>query len=324
MKALLLRGRPGGSSIVLSTWPWERVEFRYEDATTGDIRQRDAEILALAKETQPDVIISVVICPRQRQLSGQEPNEGIPLYSTFRRLRDFAPSIHVCLDGGDVGWRLPLLYYAERECFDAHVNIDGVRDWPLAMHKNCAVELAPVAFPTDLPVLPLAGRRVDFGFNGATGEGTRRWKLCKELERTAGLTWLERVCYSKGTCIDYREYCQRLTCMKIALNMAWSGNETVKHVKARVSEAALAGCCLLETAGSCTRDWFEPGHDYVEYESPEDAAAKVRVLLGDLPRAQVVTDMHRRKVIEQHNPAAFWTRVLSLVGLKAPEELQQC
>ena len=223
----------------------------------------------------------------------------------------------VCCDGGDSGWTVLLHRYYYSECFDSIVNIDGVLDWPLKDKKGCWVGLNPWPWPQDLPIKPLAERSVLFGFHGAIGLGTRRWKMCEELKRTADLLPVARGCVSSPGCMPYRDYCKELTEFRIGLNMAWSGTESCLHVKGRVLEYGWAGCCLLENKDSWTKSWFTPGEDYVEYDDKADAANKVR-LLNENGRliAQEIADNLRRKVSEQHNATKFWTRVLDEVGVK--------
>src|SRR5271165_727395 len=268
-KALFLRGRPGSSTVMTPSWPWTKDVFVYEDAPAGDIRQKDTELLEYAKQSKPGIIFYMSVCPRDGQMYGGESNEGIPHTNTLLKLRTIAPLVHVCSDGGDPGWIKALRYYDARECFDAQVNIDGVKDWPLAGRSNAMVALCPCP-PVNVQVLPLSERPVPFGYTGSMGLGTKRHQLCEQLKVSAGLQVHVRQCLSAKTADPYEEYMRRLASYRISFNTAWSGDEQHTHVKARVSESGWMGCCLLETAGSKTRDWFEPEVDYFEYENAAD------------------------------------------------------
>lgn len=314
-KALFLRGRPGSSTVMIPSWLWDKDVFVYEDAPAGDVRQKDADLLEHAKQYKPDVIFYMSVCPRDGQIIGHENLEGIPRTSTLRHLREIAPTVHVCSDGGDPGWINGLAHYVDT--FSAHVNIDGVKDWPLAGKKNAMVALTPCP-PVEVQVLPLSYRQVDFGYFGSMGVGTKRHALCEELKRTAGLKVWVRKCLSSAAADSYEDYCAHLRCFRISFNTAWSGDEQHTHVKGRVVESGWMGCCLLETAGSKTRDWFTPEVDYWEYEDAAEAAKMVKELLAtDI--SQHLADNLRRKAMENHNPRKFWQQACELVGVSIKE-----
>ena len=315
MKALFLVGRPGHSTVIMNSWPWEKTFFRFEDEANGDTRQKDVELIEAVRQAKPDLVVYIAVCLSKKQLDGSEPFKGIPYDATFKLVRHLAPTVMICCDGGDYGWE-PLLHrYYDGGCFDCMVNIDGVLGWPLKDKKNCFVGLNPWPWPKDLSIKPLSERSVNFGFHGALGLGSRRWQMCRDLFVTAGLSAHARDCVSSPTCMPYAEYARRISEFKIALNMAWSGLETCLHVKGRVLEYGFAGCCLLENRGSWTREWFEEGEDYWSYTDAADAARWAKVLLDDLPMAQAVADNLRKKVSEQYSAEKFWSSVVKKVGV---------
>ena len=317
-KALFLRGRPGSSTVMIPSWPWQKDVFVYEDAPAGDIRQKDRLLLEVTRQAKPDVIFYMSVCPRDRQLDGWEAWEGITLPCTLRCLRSESPVVHICSDGGDSGWQKALKHYEKENCFDASINIDGVKDWPASGgNKNAMSALTPCP-PVDPPVLvrPLEDREIAFGYFGSMGIGTKRHQLAEELKRTAGLKTWTRKCLSNPQAATYRTYCQWVSRCRINFNTAWSGDEQHTHVKGRVVESGHLGCCLMETAGSKTRDWFVPGEDYCEYTDAADCAARVKELLADLPRAQAMADSLRYKVTTRYNATRFWQQACDMVGVK--------
>jgi hypothetical protein len=316
VKALFLVGRPGHSTVIMNSYSWEKTFFRFEDEANGDTRQKDDELIRRVEEEAPDVCIYIAVCLSPKQFDGSEPHKGVPYDSTFRKVRDTCPSVMICCDGGDVGWERLLHRYHDGNCFDLMVDIDGVLDWPLKDKPGCFVGLNPWPWPADLPIKALSRRSVDFGFHGALGLGSRRWQMCEELKRTAGLSVHARGCVSDPCTMPYNEYARRISEFKIALNMAWSGMETCLHVKGRVLEYGFAGCCLLENRGSWAKEWFTPGVDYIEYEDAGHAAGLAQELLADLHRSQVFADNLRKKVNEQYNAERFWTSVLGKAGIK--------
>ena len=130
-KALLLAGRPGGSDLIVESWkatgePCKVVRFE-EGFHERDRRQHDDEILALAKDWQPDVAVYMSVNLRPEQIDGRQPHAGVPHDETFKALRDVCPVVHLCFDGVNPEWAPLLSRYlcgGRGECFDLHVNVD--------------------------------------------------------------------------------------------------------------------------------------------------------------------------------------------------------
>lgn len=115
----------------------------------------------------------------------------------------------------------------------------------------------------------------------------------------------------------YRIFCRFLERCRLSLNISFSGTESAKQVKGRVIESAMAGCCLLEVAGSPTSDWFTPGEDYLEYASTSEARDIIKRLENDPDESQRIAENLRSKVIERHSLEAFWSQIIERVGMKA-------
>ena len=105
MKALFLVGRPGHSTVIMNSWPWEKSFFRFEDEANGDTRQKDAELIEAVKQAKPDLVVYIAVCLSKKQLDGSEPFKGIPYDATFKLVRHLAPTVMICCDGGDAGTR---------------------------------------------------------------------------------------------------------------------------------------------------------------------------------------------------------------------------
>jgi hypothetical protein len=101
----------------------------------------------------------------------------------------------------------------------------------------------------------------------------------------------------------------------MSLNIAWSGTEATLQVKGRVVESALAGCCLLETKGAPTKDWFTPGVDYLEYGDQFEAEQIIRRLQNEPEATQAMGQALRAKVLNNHTPEKFWNRIFERIGL---------
>ena len=71
-------------------------------------------------------------------------------------------------------------------------------------------------------------------------------------------------------------------------------------VKGRVVESGLAGALLLETKGAPTSYWFRPGLDYLEYETPEEAADIIRRLSHEPEKTQSIAQSLRSRVLAEH------------------------
>ena len=89
------------------------------------------QLVEAAASVQPDVIFYI----------GPHRAPGIPRVSELRQLRGIAPLINFCSDAGDRPWHSVLSGYAEAECFDLQVGIDGCPNAPVDL-----VVLTPVDF----------------------------------------------------------------------------------------------------------------------------------------------------------------------------------
>lgn len=236
----------------------------------------------------------------------------IPSIATLAQINSkVAPMVHFCSDAADYPWHDLLREYHDKGCFSLQVNIDGSNKWPGASSGlTMLTPVDPLHFPSPLP--PHSARPVVCGFAGNTGGGpnSRRTIILTELLEKRAIDMRVR----SPLPFTYEGYCEYLTRCRISLNIAYSGSEQTMQVKGRVIEAAIAGSCVLETKGSPTSEWFEPGRDYLEYESAEEAVD----IIGRMPveATQRIADNLRAKIMEKHSPRMFWSTALNRIGVK--------
>jgi len=223
---------------------------------------------------------------------------------------NIAPMVHICSDAADPPWWDLLNAYHYGGAFPPQVALDGSHKWPISQTQMTA--LTPVD-PTDFPygTRPHTERGVPCGYagNAGGGAGSARTDLLTRLLEKRVLDIRIR----SDLPHTYEAYCDYLSRCRISLNTAWTGTESAMHVKGRILESGLAGCCVLETKGSPTADWFEPGIDYFEYENADHAAALIDRLSADPILTQTIGSNLRKKVLLSHTPDKFWQRIIDKV-----------
>jgi len=269
----------------------------------------DDEIIAAATNYKPDAIVYVGAC-----------KSNTPSVDCFKRLRkDIAPTVHLCSDAEDEPWWDELKLYDKEGCFSVQVSLDGSSSWPLK--ETQLTELTPID-PAHYPIPPKPhkDRTITFGFAGnpgsisklKDGRVTGRRPLVAEMIQF-GLKHRPRDHESiKGTyqkCADY------IADTRIMPNFPLTGSYERMHVKGRVVEVGLAGGCLLEMKGSPTPNFFEPGVDYLEWETTEEARQIVERLKDNPDETQAFGMRLWEKVKANHGPDKFWGRILHRCGL---------
>jgi Glycosyl transferases group 1 len=86
-------------------------------------------------------------------------------------------------------------------------------------------------------------------------------------------------------------------------------------MKGRFVEAALAGAVLVESRDSPARQWFEPGVDFLEWESTGEI--ENHILAADARREEneEMSQRLRNKIVERHSAETFWKETLGSIGL---------
>ena len=213
--------------------------------------RNDDAILACAKGYVPDVIFYI----------GAHGGDGLPDITTFKSLRDIAPTIHYQSDVEDEAWFDLLKRYRKAGCFNLIVGQTGVKTDLIDMATLMAIDIKAFQYPKEKSGL--------CGFSGS----------CADLddekvsdERTEMLRPLRNyILYRPREPVgDYHGYVDFLKQCIAALNVSYTGSGKRHHVKWRCLEAAFADCALLEMSQSPLSDWF-PKDMYFSYSSAGDA-----------------------------------------------------
>lgn len=236
-----------------------------------------------------------------------------PTISTLSRINEkLAPMVHICSDAADQPWWDLLREYHQCGAFSLQIAIDGSTQWPTSdANLTLLTPINPALFGEPIPH---AQRAVKFGYAGNAGGGpaSQRTVLLTELlrQRVLDLRIRSNLPYTYEAMCDYLENC------RISLNIAYTGTESTTHVKGRVIESGLAGCCLLETKGSPVSKWFTPGVDYLEYSSADEAVTLMRELIDHPEVTQAMGLALRAKILAEHTPTKFWAKIFNRVGVK--------
>lgn len=220
-----------------------------------------------------------------------------------------APMVHLCSDAADPPWWDLLRDYDREGCFAVQVAIDGNDQWPGA--ERGLTLLTPVD-PSNFDVrLRHQHRPINCGYGGNPGgeRSARRMILWESASHN-----LLHFRMRDGAAETYADYCTYLLQCRMSLNIPHTGTETKMHVKGRVVESGLAGCCVLEVAGSPVSKWFKPDVEYLEFASVE----QLRSYMRDLTPAETERrgDALRERVLAEHTPAIFWGKVLARIGMR--------
>ncbi len=238
MKALFITPPSHEPYLIVAAWnSWNEEASHRTFDVWGD--PDDEGILQAVREVAPDVIFYV----------GANLGEGLPSHETFRRLRTYAPAIHLCWDATDDPWHAALQSYKEGKCFDLQVAMDGGTDSPVDMATLTPVDPRPYKHS-------VTHRGIRCAFSGqnvaraAVGVQHPRWDI---LARLVGQKWVE---FCPRTERSYDDYANYIKSCKILLNISHTGSGLAHHVKVRVVEAGMAGCALLEMDEAPTRNWI--------------------------------------------------------------------
>lgn len=259
---------------------------------------RHGELVTLAQTMKPDVIIYVGAIEKYH-------NRPVPSTDILKRLRDVAPSVHICGDASDKPWWEWLYRYTKEECFNVQVSIDGSFNTPLATSDDGLIKLTPTD-PSHFTQTPWEQRQLFVGMSGGLGHG-ERLLLVQRLLYGAGLQWRKN--------LPFGEMARFMGSCKMIVNSPMNGTGDSVHVKGRVLETAWAGACLLERSNPCTSNWF--GDDlYVPYSDAEDAVRKIAWAKGNDAEISDKAKRFNEFVTQRHHPRVFWNDVLEKAGVK--------
>lgn len=263
---------------------------------------QEPDVYAAVKALRPELILYI------GTRWGQQPSTA-----TLARMNEkLAPMVHLCSDAADPPWWDLLREYDERSCFQVQVAIDGNDNWPGSQRgMTLLTPVDPANFSVTLPHIarPIA---CGYGGNPGTNGGVRRSVLWETMSHN-----LLTVRMRDGSPDTYDDYCRFILQSRMSLNIPHTGTESKYHVKGRVIESGLAGCCLLEIAGSPTNKWFAPDREYLEYASMDQLRGYIRDLRDSPEETQLRGERLRERILAEHTPQIFWAKVLDRIGMKA-------
>lgn len=217
--------------------------------------------------------------------------------------------VHLCCDGSDDAWWRLLEDYYKHTVFDLQINIDGMATGPLARHGLTTI--APIDSSLFDEPYPWSERGRFAGFPGLMMGGERGETLRTLVNRNL---------------VDHRQrddqnnsadYINWLKDCKVIWNHPETGGMKSQHVKARVIEAALAGCLVLEKEGSPLSQWFDPGVDYMAWYDVDNVAGCLNYIRNHQREAEVMAEKMRIKLLTKYSVDKFWNDVEKMIGVRA-------
>src|SRR3990167_2981861 len=186
--------------------------------------------------------------------------ESMSILTLAKLNAEVAPTVHICSDAADPPWHDLLMDYHYAGAFALQVAIDGNKKWPLHGTATGMTALTPIDPSRFDGVKPHLERTIACGYAGNPGsEGSFRRHLLSELMFHKAIDVRMR----SNAADTYQGMCEYMQNCRISINLPHTGTQAAKQVKGRVVEAALAGSCLLELAGSPTSDWFTLNADFL-------------------------------------------------------------
>lgn len=281
----------------------------------------DAEMIAAAKDFKPDIVIAILAWEGQ----------FLPSDETYAEMNKIAPSVHILFDGADNPWHyapLPMgniTRFHKNKCFAYTVNIDGGHFWPggdewrdEATKIPGTTTLTPVDpryFMGPPSEVPFRERPYKIGFSGNVG-GMIRGAIVQRMQATVGPKGIMGIRVRDDHPNSYRQHTDFLRMVQVCFNIANTGSQAAKHVKGRVVEAGYAGCALVEMKNPATRRWLIPRYEFLEYNDADELIELSQWLAGHVEIASEMAFALRNRMVNEHSPFAFWSKVFHGVGLE--------
>lgn len=250
------------------------------------------------EQLNPDWVLYIGAIPEHHRL--RVPS--IPELKAIQRKK-----VHLCCDGADDAWWSLLGDYHTHNVFDLQINIDGVKAGPIGDHGWTTI--APIDPSGFGEPIPWSQRKTFAGFAGLVMGGDRAETL-RALVAKDLITYRSRDEKGSGDYISWLKDC----C--VIWNHPETGGMKSQHVKARVIEAALAGCLVLEKLGSPLENWFEPGIEYFEWIDVEQIVLILDWVKENPSYAESHARRMRNKILTQYNVETFWQRVERRIGVR--------
>lgn len=262
----------------------------------------DWALLDKCRRVRPDAII----------LSSYDYDyPGHPRLETIRLLRDTwgIPIVTIWWDTCWAGFRTyiePMMDVA-----DLHVMADNPTLTFLADvdPKGWRERYLKLALPWDSAIYhdPGVTRDIDVSFLGQVDSyrSPRMPYIDYLMEHNVPIFWSS---FDRAQQRPLSKYVEVLTRSKIALS--FSQSITSHQLKGRVFEILLCGAMLMDTENPQTAFFFEPGKDYVAFDTPADMLEKVRYFLAHETERREIAARGQQKVKRYCNGTTFWQIVI--------------
>lgn len=102
------------------------------------------------------------------------------------------------------------------------------------------------------------------------------------------------------------EYAALLKQSKITLNMSHSQFPGKHQFKGRVMEALMCGAMLLESENHLTKMFLAPGEDYIEYNSTQDCADKIKYYLDNPDLRKKIAYQGTQTYLNTYSNSQYW------------------
>jgi hypothetical protein len=103
---------------------------------------------------------------------------------------------------------------------------------------------------------------------------------------------------------------------KISLSFpAYRGVPQLVQAKGRIFETTLCGALLVDPANPQTRCWFEPGVEYVDYDSHQSLVEKVRYYLAHDAERNAIAAAGCLRASTQYSAVNFWRKVFNQLAI---------
>ena len=108
--------------------------------------------------------------------------------------------------------------------------------------------------------------------------------------------------------LSHEKYAELTRRAKIVINFPFSvaGNN---QLKGRVFEATACKCLLMERVNPLVYDYFEPDHEYVEYDTKEDLLSKIQNYLKYPDAMEKIAQAGLTRYIQNWSHNKFWAGV---------------
>jgi hypothetical protein len=274
---------------------------RHAPILTYDRMSSFENLPELIGQLEPDWVLYIGAIPHHHRL----PVPSIPELKAIPYKK-----VHLCCDGADDAWWSLLGDYYTHNVFDLQINIDGVKAGPIGQYGMTTIApIDPALFGTPPP---WSERQIPVGFPGLRMGGDRCDSLNALVER--GLVTHR---WRDGS--TYQEYIDWLHNCRVIWNHPETGGMKSQHVKARVIEAALARCLVLEKSGSPLNQWFDAEADYLTWLEPGDIGYRLNWIKENAGECRRMAEGMRYKLLTKYNVKAFWQRVEHRIGVRALE-----